>query len=171
MVVAVAVAAALGSAVGGVATYAAVRAGFSDVPPTHPFYDEIQWASDTGVVGGFPNGTFKPSRDVTRQAAVAFLANYNEGFRIVSSPQDWFNDDNVRELVVSCGPNERALAGGGFEATTGMVMESSYPSNNAGAVASTGSNSWTVRWAATNGFATGWIQTYALCAPMRIPVG
>jgi hypothetical protein len=45
---------------------------FSDVPPGHPFYAEIEWAA-TGITGGYPDGTFRPAGRVTRQAMAAFL--------------------------------------------------------------------------------------------------
>ncbi len=47
--------------------------GFSDVEPSHPFATEIAWGADAGVVGGFIDGTFKPTSTVSRQALVSFL--------------------------------------------------------------------------------------------------
>ena len=52
-----------------------VRA-FPDVPHEHPFAIEIGWASGRDVLDGYEDGTFKPRRTVTRQAAVAFLHRY-----------------------------------------------------------------------------------------------
>lgn len=49
------------------------RAPFLDVPPTHPFCGEINWAADRGLVNGYPDGSFQPSRSVARQAFVAVL--------------------------------------------------------------------------------------------------
>ncbi len=49
-------------------------AGFPDVPAGHPFATEIAWAIAEGVTTGFPNGEFRPSDDVTRQAMAAFLS-------------------------------------------------------------------------------------------------
>jgi len=46
---------------------------FSDVPPDHPFYDEIEALVAAGITGGFPDGTFRPSASVTRMAMAAFL--------------------------------------------------------------------------------------------------
>jgi hypothetical protein len=46
---------------------------FSDVRASHPFYDEIRWAAENGIVGGYPDGTFRPGGQVTRQAMAAFL--------------------------------------------------------------------------------------------------
>ncbi|GIU84057.1 MAG: hypothetical protein KatS3mg008_0832 [Acidimicrobiales bacterium] len=53
---------------------------FSDVPTSHVFYKEIEWAASRGVVRGFSDGTFRPVRVVTRQELVAML------YRIFGSP-------------------------------------------------------------------------------------
>ncbi|GIU84058.1 MAG: hypothetical protein KatS3mg008_0833 [Acidimicrobiales bacterium] len=46
---------------------------FSDVPSSHTFFREIEWAASSGVVRGFSDGTFRPVRVVTRQELVAML--------------------------------------------------------------------------------------------------
>jgi hypothetical protein len=46
---------------------------FSDVPPSHPFFEDIGWAASEGIAGGFPDGTYRPSLRVSRQAMAAFL--------------------------------------------------------------------------------------------------
>jgi Tol biopolymer transport system component len=53
---------------------------FSDVPVSHAFYDEIEWLSDSGIGGGFSDGTFRPTAQVSRQAMAAFL------YRMAGSP-------------------------------------------------------------------------------------
>src|SRR5665648_203241 len=40
---------------------------FTDVPTTHPFYAEITQLGDLNIVGGFPDGTYRPDSSVTRQ--------------------------------------------------------------------------------------------------------
>jgi hypothetical protein len=45
----------------------------TDVTASHPFYDEIAWAVDAGIVEGYPDATFRSGNPVTRQAAMAFL--------------------------------------------------------------------------------------------------
>jgi hypothetical protein len=47
--------------------------GFTDVPPGHPFYDEIAWMADAGLTEGVLTGTFQPKTGLTRQAMAAFL--------------------------------------------------------------------------------------------------
>ncbi len=46
---------------------------FSDVDDEHPFHDEIGWLADTGISEGWPDGTFRPSQAVSRQAMSAFM--------------------------------------------------------------------------------------------------
>ena len=40
---------------------------FSDVPADHPYSQAIQTLSDQGIIGGFPDGTFRPDSPVIRQ--------------------------------------------------------------------------------------------------------
>ncbi|MEK4384804.1 S-layer homology domain-containing protein [Solibacillus sp. FSL W7-1464] len=47
---------------------------FSDVKPTHPFYDAIQSLSDRGIINGFKDGTFKPEQSLTRGQAAKIIA-------------------------------------------------------------------------------------------------
>jgi len=47
--------------------------GFPDVAESHPFYTEIMWSASVGITDGYPDGTFRPTDLVTRQAAAAFL--------------------------------------------------------------------------------------------------
>jgi hypothetical protein len=64
---------ALGAA-GSAALPACSTQPFTDVPTSNTFCPQIKWLSDQGVVGGFPDGSFKPGSAVTRQAMAAFLA-------------------------------------------------------------------------------------------------
>lgn len=50
-----------------------VLAGFSDVSG-HWAAQAIQWASEKGIVNGYPDGTFKPDRFVTREEALKMVA-------------------------------------------------------------------------------------------------
>jgi hypothetical protein len=46
---------------------------FSDVPPSHDFYEEIEWMAENDITNGFPDGTYRPNGNVTRQAMSAFM--------------------------------------------------------------------------------------------------
>jgi hypothetical protein len=47
---------------------------FTDVGPSNIFFANIEEVADAGVAGGYPDGTYKPSAPVTRQAMAAFLS-------------------------------------------------------------------------------------------------
>jgi len=46
---------------------------FLDVAATHAFCGDIVWASDGGIVEGYADGTYGPTRPITRQALAAML--------------------------------------------------------------------------------------------------
>ena len=50
---------------------------FSDVPTDHTFFEEIEWLAGTGITTGYPDGTFRPTAEVTRQATAAFFYRYD----------------------------------------------------------------------------------------------
>jgi hypothetical protein len=56
------------------ASWAGGGSTFTDVSSTHPFVDEIEEVATAGVAQGFPDGTYRPSQPVTRQAMAAFLS-------------------------------------------------------------------------------------------------
>jgi Tol biopolymer transport system component len=54
---------------------------FTDVAPSHPFFDEISWMAAAGISTGFPPGpTYRPGTAVSRGAMSAFM------FRLADSP-------------------------------------------------------------------------------------
>jgi hypothetical protein len=67
--------------------------GFTDVPASHPFRDEIAWAVSEGIVAGYPDGTFKGDREVTRQAFVTFL------YRLAGEPAPPFPNPGFSDLL------------------------------------------------------------------------
>lgn len=75
-----------------------VSTGFSDVSRTHPNYTSITYLSQTGVVGGYGDGTFKPGNPINRAEALKIILKgsgieANEPF-VASFPDvasgDWF---------------------------------------------------------------------------------
>jgi len=64
---------------------------FADVAADHLFCSEIEWMSGTGVAGGYPDGTFRPTNVVTRQAMASFLYKY-EGQPSVTLTDPFFAD-------------------------------------------------------------------------------
>ena len=46
---------------------------FVDIAPGHPFCGEIEWAKANGVTDGYPDGSFRATDPLTRQAMAALL--------------------------------------------------------------------------------------------------
>ncbi len=46
--------------------YSGTERNFTDVPQDHPFYNYIETAQRSGLVGGYNDGTFRPYANVTR---------------------------------------------------------------------------------------------------------
>jgi hypothetical protein len=58
---------------------------FSDVPPSHNFFDEIEQVAHSCIAEGYPDGTYRPNDNVNRGAMAAFLSR--AGGRVGSSFQ------------------------------------------------------------------------------------
>lgn len=54
-------------------TAMAQTTGFSDVPQTHPNYSAIMNLKSLGIIGGYPDGTFKPDQVVNRVEALKII--------------------------------------------------------------------------------------------------
>jgi len=74
---------------------------FPDVPETNVHYDNIYNLANRSILSGYPDGTFEPSRYVTRAEAASILYNalglqqwkpQNQGFSDVK-PGDWFYEE------------------------------------------------------------------------------
>ncbi|TQR33632.1 S-layer homology domain-containing protein [Lysinibacillus sphaericus] len=75
---------------------------FYDVPKTHGAYKEITYLAERGVIKGYPDGTFKPSANITRLQAVRMLLRSkgitdfsnvsNPGFADVKPGQDGYEE-------------------------------------------------------------------------------
>lgn len=52
----------------------ALAVEFSDVPVTHAFYEAISDCSGKGIVGGYSDGTFQPTKTVTRSNFAVMLS-------------------------------------------------------------------------------------------------
>lgn len=51
---------------------------FSDIPADEWYTQAVYWAQQNKVVNGYPDGTFLPNQDVTRQEAAAILYRFAE---------------------------------------------------------------------------------------------
>ena len=50
-------------------------AGFTDVEASNPHYENIVALQEAGVINGYPDGSFKPGKAVTRGQAAKMLVN------------------------------------------------------------------------------------------------
>ena len=46
---------------------------FSDLQPTHRFYEEMVFLEAEGIITGYPDGTYRPNEEVTRAAAAIMI--------------------------------------------------------------------------------------------------
>lgn len=82
------------------ASPAAARDAFLDVSPDHPSYEAVEYLSTRGVIGGYDNGTFRPSNSVNRAEALKMIleptvsesefAKYQQSSYADVSNDDWF---------------------------------------------------------------------------------
>lgn len=53
---------------------------FTDVSPSHPFYDEVQWLAHRGITTGWEEAdgtrTYQPAEPTSRAAMAAFFYRY-----------------------------------------------------------------------------------------------
>lgn len=78
-----------GSAAGGV---------FSDVPAAHAFHGDISWAAARGYMGGYGDGTFRPSANTTRQALWMVLARIDGAAPAdMAAARDWAARNGVSD--------------------------------------------------------------------------
>jgi hypothetical protein len=145
------------AAVGGVASWATTTT-FPDVPSNHPFWNEIEWAADQGIVTGYGDGTFKPGVAVSRGAAAAYLARYNDSIGWESLI---INPDPAAAFTVTvmCEGDQRVLAGGGWTPEVDLLMTDSHPTVDL--------DGWFVRWESDGNAILDPTQLkgYALCGP------
>jgi len=64
---------------------------FSDVGKKSAFYKAIQWAVEEGIVGGYKDGTFRPSEKCTRGQIAMFLWRF-DGRKAPQSSAQTFSD-------------------------------------------------------------------------------
>ncbi|MEG0385699.1 MAG: S-layer homology domain-containing protein [Solibacillus sp.] len=70
-------------------TATAAKMIFKDVPAHHYAYDAIKWAYDFDIIGGYPDGTFRPNQPVTEQQFAKILITYFD-LEMVSEELDKF---------------------------------------------------------------------------------
>jgi hypothetical protein len=147
LVVAGALSGFVGQALAGVQT-------FNDVSPDHPFFDDIEFVADRGIANGYPDGSFRPGQNVTRQAMAAFIHRAQE-VQMVSNVNEVDNSSST-SFAVGCPAGMQVMAGGGQVNVANVYLTDSYP-NGSG-------NSWTVGYETENNANLDFTATaWAMC--------
>ena len=68
------------------------EATFTDVPTDHPFYADIEWLHAAGYASGYADGSFDPTRPLTRQAAAAMLRPALDDSEFTAPAEATFSD-------------------------------------------------------------------------------
>ena len=71
------------------------KALFSDVPQSAPHSSAVIWASNNGIVQGYPDGTFKPGNEISRAELVTMIYRYQQlvvKFNDISADISGFSD-------------------------------------------------------------------------------
>ena len=80
-------------------SFAASTKQFSDVPQTKHFAEAVYDLAERNIIGGYPDGTFKPGNSITRGQAAAIIAKMtnldtsnvkNSGFKDVSTANGYY---------------------------------------------------------------------------------
>jgi hypothetical protein len=104
-------------------TIAASTMQFLDVPPSKHFAEAVYDLAERHIIGGYPDGTFKPGNSITRGQAAAMIAKMinldtdnveNPGFKDVSTKNGYYKAiaAMVKEGIISgygdgrYGPND-----------------------------------------------------------------
>jgi Tol biopolymer transport system component len=103
---------------------------FTDVPTSHTFFADIEWAADQGYVGGFPDGSFRPTAPVSRQSMAVMLYRAAEVSGFTPPPVPTFDDVGAGhpfrteiEWLASTGITG-GYADGGFHPTEAVTRQS-----------------------------------------------
>lgn len=136
-------------------------ARFTDVGPGHAFAEPIGFMADTGIAGGYPDGTYRPGAPVTRQAMAAFIHRANS-FTIESTHESISQAEWARAEARCSDPAHRVIAGGGGAGSTIDVFTTeSRPSDDA--------RGWIVGVETENDETHAvTISVYAICGPIDV---
>ncbi|MCC5950917.1 MAG: S-layer homology domain-containing protein [Acidimicrobiia bacterium] len=135
--------------------------GFSDVPPGHPFAAEINWMAANDIAGGFPDGSFRPTDPVSRQAFAAFLARYaGSGRWVANGLLGEVKSGTILEASAVC-PSGTMPVAGGAGASSHVVLNTNAP------LLTGPTRGWRAEWRTPAGTATtANVQVWAYCVPV-----
>lgn len=140
---------------------AAAGGTFGDVPESHPFAEDIDFMAQTGIAGGYEDGSYQRGAPVSRQAMAAFIHRSNTYVR-EQGLGGVTNGTYARAVARCSNPNHRVISGGGTTTFPDRVaITTSSPT--------VFNDGWTVT-AATIGFndVTFTVEAWAICGPVEI---
>ncbi|MBQ9045754.1 MAG: S-layer homology domain-containing protein [Oscillospiraceae bacterium] len=73
-------------------------APFPDVPATKYYADSVAWAVESGIVSGFPDGTFHPTENVTRQQMAHIMRLYLQHKGLDVTVKDTTVDEQITDI-------------------------------------------------------------------------
>jgi len=71
---------------------------FEDVKSDHPFYNEIMYLVDNGIIKGLPDGTFRPKENITRAATAVIMTNV---LKEIAYNKDFFADPSTYSYFIT----------------------------------------------------------------------
>ena len=76
------------------------NASFTDVLPGEPYYDAVCWTLDSGVMSGYPDGTFKPMQYITLEELITdfYLFAKNNGVEVRTSGDSLVNYSGFSDM-------------------------------------------------------------------------
>ena len=101
------------------------RSSFTDTT-NHVNRTQIEWLNRTGIAAGWPDGTFRPDTNVSRQAAAAFLFRSFGNQNFVPPVESPFNDvpltmTHYREAAWARSVNLTGLTGASFNPSAAVT--------------------------------------------------
>ncbi len=84
--------------IGAGAASAAERSPFSDIPPGHWAYDAVKMLAEKGILGGYPDGTFRGRNLVTRYALALTLARAIQSGALSGEKMASMSDEDLKRL-------------------------------------------------------------------------
>lgn len=118
----------------------ALAAEFTDVSADHAFHDAIADCSEKGIVGGYDDGTFRPTNAVTKNHFCAMLAR-----AFYPDLIERYNTDQYKNAYGTFGPTNMALVHNSILRDTSFTWQFSKP-----AIMDTGINRYDMAQLMTN---------------------
>ncbi|MFD1205922.1 S-layer homology domain-containing protein [Sporosarcina contaminans] len=96
---------------------------FKDVPPTKHFADAVNELAERHIIGGYPDGTFKPGNSITRGQAAAIIA------KLIKLDMDNVKDPGFKDVSKENG-YYKAIAAMAQEGIIGGYADGRYGPND-----------------------------------------